>query len=189
MLAFGAHGVYREDFWARGFALGALLSTGVGGIVWDGFGLAMSSGLVSLLILLSDEAPGRFEQRASFRQRTGLSRDGARRIFLVSLGLGLGLPALLGSPLAIVLFQVAPIPATLAAVLACAGLVGLTRLASWSFFAIGASVVALAATIASVVLGGYSLEVASSGVAAVGLTMALTPLVGPVLRALRAPAR
>lgn len=185
LLGLGAWGLYREAFWARGFALGAFLSSGVGGVWFLGIGAVLPASVLCMLILLSDGAPERFEQRPGFREAKGLTREGARRLFFVALGLGLGLPALLGSPLALVLFVSAPLPATLAALLGVAGLIGLMRLETWSFFAVGGALVALVVALVASVLAGRGLDAASGSLGVGGLLVALGPLAGPVLRALR----
>lgn len=182
VLGFGAWGLYREAFWARGFAVGALLSSAVGGMWFVGVGAVVPASLVSVLVLLANDAPGRFEQRASFREHTGTSRAGARRLFQVALGLGLGLPALLGSPLALMLFAQAPIPAGLAAALGLAGLFGLVRLKSFYFFAVCGALVAFVAAVVMTLLAGRGLEPGGAALATGGLLLALAPVVGPVAR-------
>ncbi len=184
VLGCGAWGLYQQSFWARGFAIGALLSSAIGGAWFVGVGAVLPASLFAMLILLSNDAPGRFEQRASFREQSGLSRQGARRLFQVGLGLGLGLPALLGSPLALVLFGAAPIPAALAACLGLLGLFGLTRLASFYFFAVCGALVAFVAAVVMTILSGRGVEPGGAALGVTGLLLALAPIVGPVWRAL-----
>ena len=178
----GAWGLHRERFWARGYAIGALLSGGVGAGSWfTSIGLMVPASLIAIVLLLADDAPGRFERRRAFLELKTLDAAGARRLFYVGLGLGIGLPALLGSPLSVLLFAQAPIPATIAAGLGALGFLGLTRLASWCYFAILGAVVSLGVAVVMCVLAYSEVAAAWGCFCLAALFVASLPLARPVL--------
>ncbi len=183
----GAWGLHAGRFWARGYAVGALIASGIGIGLWlTPFGISISASLLAVLILLADDAPGRYERRTAFLAQAKLDARGARRLFFVALGLGAGLQALLGSPLSIVLMLSAPLPTMLAAILAVAGFVGLTRLASWCYVALAGAVVSLAVAVVMSALAGREGHALVWGSLSAALFLAaMLPLTGPVMRHLR----
>lgn len=180
----GAYGLYQRRFWARGFGVGALLSSGIGVGLWlTASGIAISSTLLAVLLLVTEDAPGLYERRTAFLERRNLDRAGAKRLFWMGLGLGLGLPSLLGSSLSVSLMLGAPVPTALAAALGTLAFWGLTRLASWCYFALAGAALSLVVAVAMTMLEGAS---GTWGMLlAATLTAALLPLTGPVVRALR----
>ncbi len=183
--ALGAYGLIKGRFWARGFGVGALLASSAGAGLWlTSAGVALSSTLLAALILLGDDAPGRYERRAAFLDAKQLDGAGARRLFYVSLALGVSLTALLGSSLSARLVLGAPAPTLLAAGLGALGLFGLTRLASWCYFAIVGAAVSLVVAIAMCALEGLE-GVGGGAVLAAAFASATLPLTGPVVRALK----
>lgn len=182
----GAVGLWQLRFWARGYGLGAILSSGVGLGIWVGSSsIAIPASLLAVLLLISDEAPGQFERREAFLARKKLDRAAARRLFWVALGLGFGLPALLGTSLSIRLWVSAPLPTAIAAALGVLGFWGLTRLASWCYFAVAGAVVSLVVAVVMSALGGYSTAAEWGGLCAAILAASILPLTGPVWRHLR----
>lgn len=186
----GAWGLYRYRFWARGYAIGALLAGGVGVGAWyTSIGLVVPASLIAVIILVSDDAPGQFERRQAFLDRKKLDASGARRLFWVALGLGLGLPALLGSPLSVLLFTQAPVPSAIAAALAILGFFGLTRLAGWCYVALIGSVLSLAVAIVMCAMADAQVAVGWGSVCLLLLLGSSLPLARPVLRHLFASPR
>lgn len=184
----GAWGLYQQRFWARGFGVGALLSSGIGVGIWlTPTGIAMSATLLSILLLVLGDAPGRYERRAAFLEQRKLDRRGANRLFWVSLALGVALPSMLGSSLSVTLWLEAPIPFGIAVALGLLGFFGLTRLASWCWFAIVGAAVALVVAVVFSVYDGYALSGAWAALLAAVVASAALPITGPVVRALRGP--
>lgn len=183
----GAWGLYQQRFWARGFGVGALLASGIGVGIWlTPSGVAMSATLLAVLLLVLGDAPGRYERRAAFLEQRKLDPRGANRLFWVSLALGVALPSMLGSSLSITLWLEAPLPFGIAVGLGLLGFVGLTRLASWCWFAIVGAAIALVVAVVFSVWDGYPYAAVWGALLAVSLGSAALPITGPVVRALRA---
>ncbi|MGE0789985.1 MAG: hypothetical protein AB7S26_30200 [Sandaracinaceae bacterium] len=186
--AIGVWGLLKGAFWARGFAIGAIATSGLGfGFVGLGGGVALPAGLVAVLLLLDGDAAGRYERRSLFLERKAIDIAGAQRLFLVALGLGVGLTLLLGSPLSLTLVLRAPLATSCAAAFGVLGFLGLSRLSSWCYFAIAAAAVSLVVAIVSSAWVGSSTLAMSVGAPLVAFLLTLVPLTGPVVRALRAP--
>jgi len=182
----GAWGLWERRFWARGFGLGAILFGGVGVGVWIGYSsVAISSSLLAVLLLVADDAPGRYERREAFLEQKKLDGAGARRLFWVALGLGFGLPSLLGSGLSIHLLFHAPVPTVIAALLGVLGFWGLTRLATWCYFAIAAAGISLLVAAWMSTLDGHVDAAWWSGLCALMLLSSTLPLSRPIWARLR----
>lgn len=177
---YAAKGLKDQAFWARGYALGLLALATLG--LTPGaplFGLLVLPGEALVLLLLLGDAPARrFEQRAAFRKSRELSAEGAKRLLHTSVGLGLGIGLLLGSPLGLLFFTRAPGASLTAGLLALAGFAGFVRLKTWATFALaGALTVLVAAAI------WLALPVAEPVAAAFALAFA--PLARPLVAGLR----
>ncbi|MFK7991155.1 MAG: hypothetical protein AB8I08_34370 [Sandaracinaceae bacterium] len=180
----GAYGLYQRRFWARGFGVGALLSSGIGVGIWlTPTGIAISSTLLAVLLLVTDDAPGLYERRTAFLERRKLDRSGAKRLFWVGLALGVGLPSLLGSSLSVSLMLGAPLPTAIAAALGVLAFVGFTRLASWCYFALAGATLSMVVAVVLTMLDGAG--GAWGALLTATLAAAMLPLTGPVVRALR----
>ncbi|MEM1417406.1 MAG: hypothetical protein AAGH15_21085 [Myxococcota bacterium] len=180
---YAAKALRDQAFWARGYALGLLALASLG--LCPGapfFGVLFVPGEILVLLLLIGDAPAaRFEQRPAFRKETGLGPEGARRVFRTSLGMGLGIGLLLGSPLGFLFFMQAPGGSLAAAALALVGFVGFVRLKTWASFALGA---ALAVLVAAVLWLALPLKAAALPLA-LAFGVAFAPLAGPLGKGLR----
>ena len=186
LLAVGAWGLWNHRFWARGFGLGAILYGGVGVGIWIGYSsIAIPTSLLAVLLLVADDAPGRYERREpSSRRRssTAARRDGSSGSASAS---AFGLPSMLGSSLSIHLLLHAPAPTVIAALLGVLGFWGLTRLATWCYFAIVGAGVALAFAAVSSTLDGFAEAGGWGGLCAALLLASTLPLASPIWRHLR----